>query len=208
MHVEKPGRRIRHIAVQVAVLAGAVGFALCASGCAGSVPPGGSTPPDGAAPPAADAPIQDAVDCRSEPSSAMMFDPSATPDPSIPVPGRVPADFEASAALLCVVDWPAMEEVDLPPTGKGELELTVQVERLEGDLTELLAALAEPDDAVPTDVMCTADLEIVPALWLEDSADRVVPVHYPRDVCGKTKPAVHDALDDLEVTAVEPWSLP
>jgi hypothetical protein len=82
------------------------------------------------------------------------------------------------------------------------------VERLEGDLADLLAALATPDDPVPTDVMCTADMEIVPALWLEDSAGRVVPVHYPRDVCGKTKPAVHDALDGLEVTAVEPWSAP
>lgn len=137
-----------------------------------------------------------------------MLDPSATPDPSIPVPGRVPDDFEASAALLCVVDWMPVEEVDLAPTDEGELEPSVQVERLEGDLTGLLAALAMPDDAVPDDIACTADLQIVPALWLEDSAGRVVPVHYPRDACGKTKPAVHDALDGLEVTAVEPWSLP
>lgn len=208
MNAEKSSRRMRPVVVQVAALAGAVGLALCASACAGSGPPGGSTPPGGGAPPAADAPVQDAVDCRSEPSSGMMLDPSATPDPSIPVPGRVPEGFEASAALLCVVDWVPMEAVDLAPTDEGELELTAQVERLEGELADLLAALAEPDDAVPTDVMCTADMEIVPALWLEDSAGRVVPVHYPRDVCGKTKPAVHDALDGLEVTAVEPWSLP
>ena len=201
MQSQNVGRRMRPIAVQVAALAGAIGLALGASGCAGSGPPGG------AAPPVADAPIQDAVDCRSEPSSGMMLDASATPDPSIPVPGRVPAGFEASAALLCVVDWIPMEGADLAPTEEGELELTAQVERLEGDLTELLAALAEPDDPAPTNVMCTADLEIVPALWLEDSAGRVMPVHYPRNVCGKTKPAVRDALDGLEVTSVEPWSV-
>jgi hypothetical protein len=188
--------------MRFATFVAAAGVAVCVSGCAGSTPPNGATPPVG------DAPIEDAVDCRSEPSSAMMFDPSATPDPSIPEPGGVPAGFAASAALLCVVDWPTMEEVDLAPTDEGELEPTVQVERLEGDLADLLAALAEPDDAVPDDIACTADMQIVPALWLEDSAGRVVPVHYPRDVCGKTKPAVHDALDGLEVTAVEQWSLP
>jgi hypothetical protein len=205
---EKSGGRMRPVVVHVAALAAMAGLALGASGCAGSGPPGGSTPSGGAAPPVADAPIQDAVDCRSEPSSGMMLDPSSTPDPSTPVPGRVPEGFEASAALLCVVDWAPMEEVDLAPTDEGNSEPTAQVERLEGDLADLIAALAEPDDAVPTDVMCTADLEIVPALWLEDSAGRVVPVHYPRDVCGKTKPAVHEALEALEVTAVEPWSVP
>lgn len=202
MRVVKSGPRRQTVGVRFATFAAAAGAALCASGCAGSTSPGG------AAPPVADAPIHAMVDCRSEPSSAMMFDPSATPDPSIPVPGAVPADFEASAALLCVVDWTPDEGADPAPTDEGNAALSVQVERLDGDLADLLTALAVPDDAVPDDIACTADLQIVPALWLEDSAGRVVPVHYPRDACGKTKPAVHDALDELEVTAVEPWSLP
>lgn len=138
----------------------------------------------------------------------MMFDPSATPDPSIPAPGRVPAGFVASAALLCVVEWPPIEDVEFAPADEVELEPALRVEHLEGDLSDLLAALTEPDDPVPTDVVCAADMELVPALWLEDSAGRVLPVHYPRDVCGKTKPAVNDALDGLVVTAVEPWSVP
>ena len=205
MRVAKSGRRRHPVGVRYArfvALAAAAGVALCASGCAGATPPGGGVPP------VADAPIQTLVDCRSEPSSEMMFDPSATPDPSIPVPGAVPADFEASAALLCVVDWTPDEGVDPAPTDEVNAALSVQVEHLEGDLTDLPAALAVPDDAVPDDIACTADLEIVSALWLEDSAGRVVPVHYPRDACGKTKRAVHDALGELEVTAVEPWSLP
>jgi hypothetical protein len=187
--------------VQAGVLVGAAALAVCASGCAGAAPPGSGPPP------ATGAPLQSMVDCRSEPSSAMMFDPSATPDPSIPVPGRVPAGFQASAALLCDIDWAPIGEVDLAPADEGKLELTVQVERHEGDLTALLAALAEPDDQGPTDIVCTADLEIVPALWLEGADGMVTPVHYPRNDCGKTKPAVHDALDELEVTDVESWTL-
>ena len=84
----------------------------------------------------------------------------------------------------------------------------VQVERLDGDLTALLAALAEPDDLTPIDTWCTADVEIVRPLWLEDPDGGVVPVHYPRNVCGKTKPAVHQALAGLAVTDVQPWTSP
>ena len=78
----------------------------------------------------------------------------------------------------------------------------MKVERFEGDLGPLVTALAEPDDPVPTDQMCTADMELVAPLWLEDADGRLIPVHYPRDACGKTKQAVHDALAGLEVTSV------
>ena len=101
--------------------------------------------------------------------------PSMTPDPSIPVPGRVPEGFEASAALRC-------DTIDVDPVD-GAPEFVAEVERLEGDLEPLLAALAEPDDAAPPNLVCTADMEIVPALWLESRDGQVIPVHYPRDGC-------------------------
>ena len=206
-------RMPRATASAAAALAGAAVVLL--AGCAQAVPPVGEPIP------MPDAPRLTEVDCRSEPSSGMMFDPGpfdpgASPDPSIPVPGRVPAGFEASAALLCVVDWPPIEAVDpAPPSDQGDLgesggpiEPVVRIERLQGDLTALLAALAAPDDAVPATIVCTADLELVPALWLEDDAGSVAPVHYPRDACGKTKPAVRDALAGLDVTATEVWIAP
>ncbi len=124
----------------------------------------------------------------------MLPDAPPTPDPSIPVPGRVPDGFEASAALRC--DWLEFGAID--ESGRAVAE----VQRFEGDLAPLLAALAEPDDPVPSDLACTADLELVPPLWLESVDGGLIAVHYPRDACGKTKPAVHDALDALEVTSV------
>jgi hypothetical protein len=185
------------------MLVGTAAAVVLATGCAGALPPVGEPIPE------PEAPVMSAVDCRSEPTSAMMFDSSATPDPTIPVPGRVPAGFEASAALLCVVDRTPLNEVDTAPdVAPSTPNLRVRVERLEGDLTALLAALAEPDDLAPVDTVCTADMEIVPALWLEDADGGVVPVHYPRNVCGKTKPAVHEAIAGLEVTDVQPWTSP
>jgi hypothetical protein len=134
------------------------------------------------------------IDCRSEPSSVAWIG-SPSPDPSIPVPGRVPDGFEASAALRCTIIH--VDGVD------GLSEMVAEVERFEGDLGRLLDALAEPDDATPPNLACTADMEIVPALWLEGTDGLVIPVHYPRDACGKTKAGTHDALASLRVTSVE-----
>ena len=171
----------RSAAVIVALLA--LGVAGCASNP--------ETPPV-AAP-------QTTVDCRTE-GSWMLPDALPTPDPSIPVPGRVPDDFEASAALRCDwVEFGTVEESGGP---------VAEIRRFEGDLTPLLAALAEPDDPVPTDVVCTADMELVAPLWLESVDGSLIAVHYPRDACGKTKPAVHEALDALEVTSVSEWTPP
>lgn len=187
--------------VRAGMLVAAAAAVVLATGCAQAIPPVGEPIPE------PEAPVMSAVDCRSEPTSAMMFDGVATPDPTIPVPGRVPAGFEASAALRCVVDWGPLNEVETAPDAAPSAPI-VQVERVDGDLTALLAALAEPDDLTPVDTWCTADVEIVRPLWLEDADGGVVPVHYPRNVCGKTKPAVHQALAGLAVTDVQPWTSP
>lgn len=183
------GRRHGLAIATLAVLA-----ALLASGCAQNAPerPGKSAPDH------PEAELHEAIDCRSEPSSLLPNGEEATADPSIPVPGRVPDGFEASAAIRCSVEFG-----EFAPVGEAGGEVFWLVERFEGDLGPLLEALAEPDDVPPEGLMCTADMEIVPPLWLEARSGGFVPVHYPRDGCGKTTPAVHDALDGLQVTMVE-----
>lgn len=186
-----PTPRRRHL------LALAVGTAvsglilLAATGCATNLPaPRADEPP--VAEPAA------VVDCRTE-GTWMLPDAPPTHDPSIPVPGRVPDGFDAVAALRCDVGT-AIEPSDAV--------VIAQVERFEGDLAPLLAALAEPDDPVPSGLACTADMELVSPLWLEGDDGTLIPVHYPRDACGKTKPAVHDALDGLDVVSVTEVPVP
>ena len=179
-----------------AVAAGLAGLiALASSACASNAPSASDAGPGGpVAQPAAE------IDCRTE-GTWMLPDAAATPDPSIPVPGRVPDGFEPVAALRCtslVLDIEGAAPVDDPPPS----EIVAQVERFEGDLAPLITALAEPDDPVPADVVCTADMELVPPLWLEGADGRLIPVHYPRDACGKTTPGVHEALDALQLTSV------
>ena len=176
-----------------AVAAGIAGLiALASSGCASNAPSGPVAEP--VAEPAAE------IDCRTE-GTWMLPNALSTPDPSIPVPGRVPDGFEPAAALRCTSLAPDIEGT-APVDDQQAGEVVAQVERFEGDLTPLITALAEPDDPVPADLACTADMELVPPLWLEGVDGRLIPVHYPRNACGKTKPGVHEALDALELTSV------
>ena len=185
---------LRRHPLAFAMAAGIAGLlTLAASGCASNAPeadaPGGAI-----AEPVAE------IDCRTE-GTWMLPDAPASPDPAIPVPGRVPDGFEPAAALRCTSLAPGIEgtaPVDDTPPG----EVVAQVERFEGDLAPLVAALAEPDDPMPADVVCTADMELVPPLWLEGVDGRLIPVHYPRNACGKTKPGVHEAIDALQLTSV------
>lgn len=141
-----------------------------------------------------EAELQDAVDCRSEPSWLIPDEGEPPADPSIPAPGRVPVGFDATAAVRCSLEF------DLAPVGEPG-DVFWRVERFEGDLGPLLDALAASDDGPPPgELLCAADMEFVPALWLEARAGGFLPVHYPRNACGKTKPAVRTALDGLQVT--------
>ena len=68
-------------------------IALASSGCASNAPSGPDAQPGNVAQPAAE------IDCRTE-GTWMLPDAPPTPDPAIPVPGRVPDGFEPAAALL------------------------------------------------------------------------------------------------------------
>jgi hypothetical protein len=178
-----------------AVAAGIAGLvALGSSACASNAPSAPDVPSAPVAQPAAE------IDCRTE-GTWMLPDAPPTPDPDIPVPGRVPDGFEPAAALRCTALAPGAEGA-APVDETQPAESVAEVERFEGDLTPLITALAEPDDPVPADLACTADMELVPPLWLEGVDGRLIPVHYPRDACGKTKPGVHEALGALQLTSV------
>ena len=160
--------------------------ALVASGCAQNAPAG------------PEAELHEAFDCRSEPTSLLPNAEELIADSSIPVPGRVPAGFEAATAVRC-----SLEFGELAPVGEAGGDVYWRVERFEGDLSPLLDALAASDDVPAEGLACSADMEMVPALWLEARAGGFVPVRYPRDGCGKTKPAVRNALNGLQVTMAE-----
>lgn len=137
----------------------------------------------------ADAAPASSIDCLSEPSSRWLEDPQASETPAPhPEPGRVPDGFEPSAALLC--------ELPTPPADAGDA--TVTVTRFDGDLGPLLEALDEPDDVAGPGQMCTADMQLVPSLWLEADDGTLIPVHWPRDACGKTKPGADEELEKLK----------
>jgi hypothetical protein len=162
-------------------VATAAGVAMALSGCGmPGIPIGHER--------GADAAPASSIDCLSEPSSRLE-DPQATETPAPhPEPGRVPDGFEPAAALLC----------ELPTSSADATEDTLAVTRFDGDLGPLLHALDAPDDVAGPGLMCTADMELVPSLWLEAEDGTLIPVHWPRDVCGKTKPGVGRQLEKLK----------
>ncbi|WP_104083133.1 hypothetical protein [Cryobacterium sp. Y11] len=112
--------------------------------------------------------------------------------PAAPDPGRVPADFEPVAAYRCTF-FGSLDDAQ----GRWS---AVTVENLQGDFGLLLAALAEPNDQAGPNQVCTADMELVPTLWLENADGDALRAAWPRTACGKTKPAAHAALDNLDLT--------
>jgi len=138
--------------------------------------------------------VVDGYDCLAPNLIDWAFPPdsTSTPDPEhpyAPKAGWVPEGFTPTTAVRCDVIADSGD-----PQGFSITAVTFG-----GDLTPLLAALAEPDDDYDANVACTADLEIVPPLWLVDEAGQAINARYPVDVCGKTKPGVRDALAELTV---------
>jgi hypothetical protein len=105
--------------------------------------------------------------------------------------GLVPPDFTAVAVLRCD---PYASREDVDGVWSGAL-----LERLEGDLEPVLAALASPSD--PRSLgPCAAIDYLSPELWVEDADGRVVRVAVPSSGCGAPKPVgLDEALAALTV---------
>lgn len=132
------------------------------------------------------------VDCPAELAGAWgLVEPGAEPVETAE-PVRLPAGFEAVAALRCVQRWDGVE-------ASGAMRVEFALERSEGGLDALLAALAEPDIPPAENQACTADMELVPPLWLVRPDGAAVRIAYPHDACGKTLPGTKAALERLEI---------
>jgi hypothetical protein len=130
----------------------------------------------------------------AEPSETA--EPTSTTHPDAPEPGRVPAGFVPTAAYLCTVEY-----TFAPVDGSSEGSATVIVEKRTGDFGPLVKALAKPDQQPSADQVCTADMEIVPDLWLEDASGAAMRAAWPWDACGKTLPATHAAFAELTLVS-------
>ncbi|MGM0930389.1 MAG: hypothetical protein ACQEXN_11850 [Actinomycetota bacterium] len=75
----------------------------------------------------------------------------------------------------------------------------VTEERLTGKIDALVNALAQPSDGPIANQACTADLELVPDLWLVDAQGQAMRAAWPTNSCGKTKPGVREVLGGMEV---------
>lgn len=135
--------------------------------------------------------LADAVDCTA---MERIFESGTQPTPatSPPAAGSVPADFVPVEAILCAAGLETLEDQDGVWSAVAE-------ERLGGNLDALLAALAEPSDGPRPNRACTADMELVPDLWLLAADGKAMRAVWPTDSCGKTKPGVHGVLADLDV---------
>lgn len=154
---------------------------LTLGGC-GLLPGGSGTyTPDAAV-------IQEKVDC---PGSTLGWLPEPVSPPASEVPGSVPEGFVPVQVIRC-----STKVKD--PT--GDYTPVLLEEHLEGDYSDLLAALAKPSDQGGSGP-CTADMEMIPPLWMVDAQRRAIDVAWPLDACGKTrgKPDTGKALEQLSV---------
>jgi len=160
--------------------------ALVAAGCAAP----------GTAPPRPVAVVVDgAPDCTTSTDAWLVPEAGAEPtSPPPPEAGSVPDDFEPVSAVRCDGTTDTVDDAEGRWSARVETTWT-------DDLAPLLAALAVPDETSSGIVACTADMELVPDLWLADAAGRSLRVAWPRDVCGKTVPGTQEALGSLPVAS-------
>lgn len=190
-----------------------VAVVLVLAGCAGTGP--GGIEPAGTG----SAEIGDVADCvADEVLTGMGIDggPGGWTGRPAPAAERVPDGFEPVRVVECRMvvgeirplepDRDLLEhldpsEVDVndlrtpgPTSPPGPPEVSLQQVEREGDLTRLLAALAEPSDRPREGQACPAMFEMKPALFLVDAEDRVVRAQWPTTSCGFLRPGAHEAL--------------
>lgn len=137
----------------------------------------------------APAALQEKVDCLAPPE---WNDGSEASLPASDLRGSVPEGFVPVRVVRCQQDF--LEQA-------GVHSRVVRQEQLEGDYSALLAALAQPSDRANGNMACTADAEILPALWLVNADGQAIHVVWPSDACGKArgKPDTAKALAALTV---------
>lgn len=137
----------------------------------------------------APAALQEKVDCLAPPE---WHDGSETSLPASDLRGSIPEGFVPVQVVRCHQDFLEQD---------GVYTRVVRQEQLEGDYSALLAALAQPSDRANGTMACTADAELLPALWLVNADGQAIHVVWPLDACGKArgKPDTAKALEALAV---------
>ncbi|MGW6172100.1 hypothetical protein ACWF5H_01285 [Arthrobacter sp. NPDC055138] len=134
--------------------------------------------------------LVDAIDCTAAGRAVEQGEPGVAP---LPAAGGVPEGFVAVEAIRCDAFMLATLE------DEEGLWSAVTEERLAGDLIALVDALAQPSDQPRANQACTADMELVPDLWLVDVEGQAMRAAWPTNSCGKTKPGVREVLGGMEV---------
>ena len=148
---------------------------------------------DTTAPPRPVAEVVDgAPDCALSTDAWIVPEPGTAPSaPPPPLAGSVPEGFTPDSAVRCAGTTDSVDDADGRWSARLETTWT-------DDLDRLLSALAVPDETGGSG-MCTADMEIVPDLWLTSADGRSMRAAWPVTACGKTLPGTHDVLDALPV---------
>lgn len=166
---------------------GSAGTALLALGILTAC---GQLPAERSESPRVSAELVDAVDCTATDAMAELGEPSATPPPAA---GGVPDRFVPVDVIRCDASMLASLE------DEEGLWSTMTEERLAGNIDALVDALAEPSDGPVPNQACTADMELVPDLWLVDAQGRAMRAAWPTNSCGKTKPGARTMVAGMQV---------
>lgn len=173
-------RPVRAACAAVALLAGV-------TGCAGEQPGGGP----------ATLSAQD-LSCASSVVLDALRDGGGYPG-GAQVPPALPTDLDVVAVVWCRSDPVVPTAGTVPP---GVPPMVVQEVTFAEGIEPLLDALAEPSQTAGPDVMCTADLEYKPVVFVVDHGGTWVRAWWPVDVCGKTQALARERWTELTPTSV------